>query len=700
MQEIDNEDYNPASDSLPNDYSDKTVGHRYYYNTAGDLAGEINKYNIETTYDYSSAGTLEHKSFDMYDYYYLIDGRYDKVLVNGETIVDYDYNADTAGEPEEGQYADTVSYANGDFDETVYYDNGAVCKKFTNHSEKPYYSLGTDINKKTSYHNQETRHSYHVNQNDGITTYEKNRAVTASGCYLAWNYKTYTENDVTTVVETYFNSHNHKTVYSEDAVKYISENANLTYTADSGENNTAVEKISNGDTTVLSTAISYDEDTKTYSKSYAGKDYTFRNVYDDNGYISSDDISSYEYDKYGELIKTTGRQNASYTYDGRGNILTKTVDSETTSFAYDSPWKDQLTAVNDKAITYDANGNMLTYGDVQYSWTHGKMLSEITDGENTYEYKYDTNGIRGEKVINGQRTIINSLNGTVFSQHDIDNNNVMYFQYSAGTPLGFQLNDVQYLYITNLSGDVVGITDLDGNVLAEYAYDEWGKLLEITADNAENKALAELNPLRYRGYYYDNETGMYYLQSRYYSPDLCRFISADDFDYVDNYNQLLVNAYIYCVNNPINCRDTSGNGVEHDLSDKNWHYRIDSPNPQKHEQRHIHIYKGKGNDIDYSQNEDGSRHKKSSKGSPTNSQKKEVKKKSGWDWDAKEKAYNKEKDKVKEKNRKDDITIEINAENVVEVVIYSLFIALLLEFGGFLLIFIWNLLPTPIKVPV
>ncbi len=98
-------------------------------------------------------------------------------------------------------------------------------------------------------------------------------------------------------------------------------------------------------------------------------------------------------------------------------------------------------------------------------------------------------------------------------------------------------------------------------MIAQYTYDEWGKLLEIHTeeeDDEEQLSIAEINPLRYRGYYYDNETGYYYLQSRYYDPELCRFISADSFDYIDADTPMSVNAYAYCENNPINFSDSTG----------------------------------------------------------------------------------------------------------------------------------------------
>lgn len=108
----------------------------------------------------------------------------------------------------------------------------------------------------------------------------------------------------------------------------------------------------------------------------------------------------------------------------------------------------------------------------------------------------------------------------------------------------------------------MGITDAQGNLLAQYVYDPWGKLLQINTtepDNADQLAVATANPLRYRGYYYDSETGMYYLQSRYYDPDLGRFISADDFDCLTTSNFFSVNAYAYCWNSPIAFKDSEGN---------------------------------------------------------------------------------------------------------------------------------------------
>ena len=138
-------------------------------------------------------------------------------------------------------------------------------------------------------------------------------------------------------------------------------------------------------------------------------------------------------------------------------------------------------------------------------------------------------------------------------EYNSDGESTWYFQYDTnGTPLGFVLNGTQYFYITNQMGDILAITDAEGNIVGNYEYDAWGKVLTADTD------IAKQNPLRYRGYYYDNETGLYYLQSRYYSPDLCRFISPDDFDYINNSSTLYLNAYAYCYNNAVSLSDAEG----------------------------------------------------------------------------------------------------------------------------------------------
>ena len=390
-----------------------------------------------------------------------------------------------------------------------------------------------------------------------------------------WNelYKyviTYNDNaDSTTVNETLFYNTSVQTVYSGNTTTITSGENTVKYSYD--EENEK-ETITYNDTEVYSAYFSYDEENNKTIKSYPSYNYTTYQKYDDKGNIVSDNradnevYDAYTYNDNGELIKIYSKYRGQYTYDSRGNMLTQRVKykdnvNRDDTYVYNtSGWKDQLIAVNGTPLTYDGAGNLISYGSKQYTWTYGKTLESVKDGENTYSYTYDENGIRTKKIINGETTYINSRDGVVYAQKNSTDS--MYFQYNGnGDPIGFILNDEQYFYLTDMNGDITGIIDSKGNGIAEYIYTAWGELLEIApaeAGNTEQYAIAEKNPLRYRGYYYDNETGMYYLQSRYYDPQFCRFISADQFDYVNTDDYAGTNAYTYCLNNPITFVDPTG----------------------------------------------------------------------------------------------------------------------------------------------
>lgn len=173
--------------------------------------------------------------------------------------------------------------------------------------------------------------------------------------------------------------------------------------------------------------------------------------------------------------------------------------------------------------------------------------------DNKYSYPYDENGIRTSKTVNGKTTYYNTKDGVILSQ--TDGTNTMYFQYDTnGFPLGFIYNGVQYFYLTNQMGDVISITDTNGEIVGNYEYDAWGAVTLSDSD------IANINPIRYRGYYFDSETGYYYLQSRYYDPDISRFINADvaQIPIITKNVNSGINSFSYCNNNPINNEDPTG----------------------------------------------------------------------------------------------------------------------------------------------
>ena len=118
-----------------------------------------------------------------------------------------------------------------------------------------------------------------------------------------------------------------------------------------------------------------------------------------------------------------------YTYDSRGNITSKTVGNTVTNFTYaNTGWKDLLVSVDDTELEYDANGNVILYGDREFTWTYGRSLASVLDGMDEYTYTYDENGIRTSKTVDGVTTYYNTKDGVILSQ--TDGENTWYFQYA------------------------------------------------------------------------------------------------------------------------------------------------------------------------------------------------------------------------------------------------------------------------------
>ena len=188
-----------------------------------------------------------------------------------------------------------------------------------------------------------------------------------------------------------------------------------------------------------------------------------------------------------------------------------------------------------------------------------------TQGSPGVSYTYDVAGIRDSKTVTTSSGTITynylTQNGQVVRQTwtDLDHvSHVMDFIYdNNGKPYAFYYDGTLYYYITNLQGDVIRIIDTAGATICTYTYDAWGRLL-----NSSTNQIFKANPIRYRGYYYDTESGLYYLGSRYYDPQVKRFINADGaaFATINPYSNGLTdkNYFAYCDNNPVSRSDDGG----------------------------------------------------------------------------------------------------------------------------------------------
>ena len=185
----------------------------------------------------------------------------------------------------------------------------------------------------------------------------------------------------------------------------------------------------------------------------------------------------------------------------------------------------------------------------------------------TLTFTYNAEGIRTSKIVGGSEHIYH-LNGSqiVTETWGHEQMVIIYLYDAEGSPIGMKYRGgnmavgefEEYWFEKNLQGDIVAVYDAAGNKHISYTYDAWGNFSTTYYDAYSTTSHADLNPFRYRGYYYDSELGMYYLQSRYYDPVIGRWINADGViagtnGFIQGYN-----VYAYCFNNPINMTDETG----------------------------------------------------------------------------------------------------------------------------------------------
>ena len=351
----------------------------------------------------------------------------------------------------------------------------------------------------------------------------------------------------------------------------------------------------------------YDEKgniTKIYENGTEKVKYTYdelsRLIREDNRELNKTFI--YSYDAGGNIVE---KFETVYTLANTENIVKETVTQEDisndkqeygfslrkpsklTKYGYSATgWKDLLLSLDDEEFEYDSLGNLKTYKSIELKWNYLRNLEKFGD---IATYKYNASGIRTHKKVgnaetqfylNGNKIISQITKQQIINEKQEINEKIdkLLFYYGIDGLTGFNHNGTEYIYKKNIQNDIIGIYDNNGQEIVKYTYDAWGnctaKYLQddgsyaiiesdySIADTSNiNRFIAVKNPFRYRSYYYDFETNLYYLNSRYYDPQIGRFINADDISILSEGKDLFngLNLYAYCGNNPVNNTDESGN---------------------------------------------------------------------------------------------------------------------------------------------
>ena len=262
----------------------------------------------------------------------------------------------------------------------------------------------------------------------------------------------------------------------------------------------------------------------------------------------------YAYDKIGRLVsekELDGNREICYTYDNSGNILTKTDNGTVTDYRY-KDGTDRLMSFGTELFAYDDMGNPTTYRNMSCVWEKGKQLKSISDGANTVSFTYDEFGMRTTKTAGGITTNYVYENGKLL--REVTGSEKIDFVYGSDGIIGFRTGNKNYLYRKNVFGDVTEIYSDNGTLVGKYSYTAFGECIVKVNEGG----IAEKNPIRYRGYYYDEEMSLYYLKSRYYDPVTGRFMTIDGIDYIDPETINGLNLYAYCGNNPVMRVDPNG----------------------------------------------------------------------------------------------------------------------------------------------
>ena len=307
------------------------------------------------------------------------------------------------------------------------------------------------------------------------------------------------------------------------------------------------EEIYVNNKSYINNEISYDE------KQRVIKEGTREFTYTQEGYIKTDSKNSvsYEYDNLGNIVKKS-KGGIEYTYKYFSNNRLKSVESNNKKINISYDESNPLYP----SLIERSEGEKREEIKLSYE---GRRLSIVEIGTKKYLYKYDSLGQRVIKEEGNNKERYQYQDGRI-KQVEKEGEYSLIYSYSSNGIIQsvseISNKDIKtYFYLIDIIGNIVGLVDENGNIVVEYDYSSYGKV-EVKKDTV---GISKKDHIRYKGYIYDEETKLYYLISRYYDPEIGRFISPDSVEYIEPSSISGLNLYVYCCNDPINMYDPSGN---------------------------------------------------------------------------------------------------------------------------------------------
>jgi RHS repeat-associated protein len=505
----------------------------YQYDAAGNKTKVINAKNKETTYTYNELNQIKsvtdaNNKTTTYDYD--LNGNQTKITYPNGNSVSYGY--DSVNRQDVISYNGTQTYTfNYDANNNLTKETDVVSGKSTEYA----YDADNRLKQVKEPNGNQTDYTYDAN---GNVTQQK---LTAGSTVITQDYGYNGNNQLTKITSNGTNQAWFNYNEQDQVARRKTADGNMTFNRYNGAGDLIARDIFDKNGNQIDSFV-----------------YTYNNKGNITSVTSKAGTTSYVYDELDQLTKETRPDGTTYeyTYDAVGNRLTKKVTSPsgtvtTTTYTYDDA--DQLTSVNGTTYTYDTNGNLLSDGNKTYVYDVDNRLTTVKDsaGNTIASFTYRADGMR---------KTMTTASGTITFHYD-QNNNVAYetdqsgavvASYTYGSenePVSMFRGGKTYFYQLNGHGDVVALTDQTGAVVNTYTYDAFGNLVNQTGTVE--------NPYTYAGYRYDKETGLYYLQSRYYNPETGRFLTRDTFEGFEK-EPLSLNKYTYAENNPVNSIDPTG----------------------------------------------------------------------------------------------------------------------------------------------